>query len=54
MYLPWSTKLTSYFYQHIADMEEAIAHYSGIIPSAPSLHRKASTYPQTSWYQATH
>lgn len=54
MYLPWSTKLTSYFYQHIADMEEAIAHYSGIIPSAPSLHRKASTYPQTSWYQPTH
>lgn len=25
MYLPWSTNLTSYFYQNIADMEEAIA-----------------------------
>lgn len=54
MYLPWSTKLTSYFYQHITDMKEAIAHYSGIIPSAPSLHSKASTCPQTSWYRAMH
>lgn len=48
MYLPWSTNLTSYFYQHIADMKEAIDHYSGIIPSTPSLHSKASTCPQTS------
>ena len=54
MYLPWSTKLTSYFYQHIADMKEAIDHYSGIIPSTPSLHSKASTCPQTSWHRATH
>ena len=24
MYLPWSTNLTSYFYNNISDMEEAI------------------------------
>lgn len=26
MYLPWSTNLTDYFYNNIADMEEAISH----------------------------
>lgn len=25
MYLPWSTNLTSYFYQNIDDMEDAIS-----------------------------
>lgn len=32
----------------------SITHYSGITTSAPSLSSKAKTYPQTSWYRATH
>jgi len=32
----------------------SITHYSGITTSAPSLSSKARTYPQTSWYRATH
>lgn len=31
-----------------------IERYSGITTSAPSLSSKARTYPQTSWYRATH
>jgi hypothetical protein len=31
-----------------------VEQYSGITTSAPSLSSKARTYPQTSWYQATH
>lgn len=44
MYLPWSTNLTSYFYQNIDDMEDAISRRgwtrSGCSSFCPPVPRK--------------